>query len=154
MGLTQNSDIGSDRLGSIGIGSSVIVGHPDLGSLKSIVLIAHIHSGQVRGQRDIVAAAMIMSQKTKHEHTHKRILAHQKKKAKNNLVAKKEPLKSRIRTGKTFASRKWLKLNNCLPYIYVRHCSAMPGILQLFPSLVDILTEWRAAICAICLIVN
>jgi len=134
VGLTQNSDIGSDQLGSIGIGSSVIVGHPDLGSLKSIVLIAHIHSGQVRGQRDIVAAAMIMSQKTKHEHT-------QKKKAKNNLVAKKEPLKSRIRTGKTFASRKWLKLNNCLPYFYVRHCSAMPGILQLFPSLVDILTE-------------
>lgn len=92
MGLTQNSDIGSDQLGSIGIGSSVIVGHPDLGSLKSIVLIAHIHSGQVRGQRDIVAAAMIMSQKTKHEHTHKRILAHQKKKGQEQFGGQKRAI--------------------------------------------------------------
>lgn len=127
MGLTQNSDIGSDRLGSIGIESSVIVGHPDLGSLKSIVLIAHIHSGQVRGQRDIVAAAMIMSQKTKHEHTHKRILAHQKKKAKNNLVAKKEPLKSRIRTGKRLpAANGWNWIIACHKFMWdtVQQCPA------------------------------
>lgn len=108
MGLTQNSDIGSDRLGSIGIGSSVIVGHPDLGSLKSIVLIAHIHSGQVRGQRDIVAAAMIMSQKTKHEHTHK-------KKGQEQFGGQKRAIEIAHTNWKTFASRKWLKLNNCLP---------------------------------------